>query len=245
MKCLRILSMVLVAAAAFAAAVPAGAQVIVHGTRQIFPGAQREITIRVENTGPRASLIQAWTDDGDKLATPENARTPFVLRPPVFRLDPGKSQAMRLLLVGQQLPQDRESMYWLNVLDIPPAPKVEEAGGGNYLQFSLRTRLKLIYRPESLGSPAPEKTQWSLIPDGQGWALQGHNPTAHYVNLANVSLRDHGVSHESKEPVLIPPMGTASYPLPSLKDRPVGGNAQIEYINDQGGIAALSLPLSR
>jgi len=234
-----------VASALFASA-SADAQVIVHGTRQIFPGNQREITVRVENVGQRASLVQAWTDDGDKQAGPEDARTPFVLRPPVFRLDAGKSQALRVLFAGGDLPQDRESVYWLNVLDIPPAPQADEIATGNFLQFSLRTRIKLIYRPKGLDAiaTAPQKLQWTLVQDKQGWALQATNPTPYYVHFAKVGLRAQGTDYASIDPQMIAPLSTAVYPLQGLNARPAGGNVQFEFINDQGGSAAQSVPLN-
>lgn len=235
-----------VAVASLLASVSADAGVIVHGTRQIFPGNQREITVRVENVGQKASLVQAWTDDGDKLAEPEESVTPFVLRPPVFRLDGGKSQSLRILFTGGDLPQDRESLYYLNVLDIPPVPQSGEIATGNYLQFSLRTRIKLIYRPSGLddAGTAPQKLQWSLVPDAKGWALQATNPTPYYVHMGTLGLRVQGVDHPAVDPRMIAPQSTERYALETLRARPSGGNVQFEYINDYGASIGQSVPLS-
>lgn len=222
------------------------AQVIVHGTRQIFPGNQREITVRIENVGQRAALVQAWTDDGDKQAAPEQARTPFVLRPPVFRLDAGRSQALRVLLAGDGLPQDRESIYWLNVLDIPPAPREDEVATGNFLQFSLRTRIKLIYRPKGLeaAAAAPYRLKWTLVPDRQGWALQVDNPTPYYVHFIAVGLRAQGRDHPAADPQMVAPWSQRRYPLQGLSARPAGGTVRFEFVNDQGGSVAQSIALN-
>ncbi|WP_180821372.1 fimbria/pilus periplasmic chaperone, partial [Vibrio parahaemolyticus] len=43
------------------------------------------------------------------------------------------------------LPQDRESVYYFNLREIPPRSK--EA---NVLQIALQTRIKLFYRPKAL-----------------------------------------------------------------------------------------------
>ncbi|KIP84154.1 fimbria/pilus periplasmic chaperone [Stenotrophomonas sp. CFBP 13724] len=235
-----------VAVASLLASVSADAGVIVHGTRQIFPGNQREITVRIENVGQKASLVQAWTDAGDKLAAPEESVTPFVLRPPVFRLDGGKSQSLRILFTGGDLPQDRESIYYLNVLDIPPVPQDGEIATGNYLQFSLRTRIKLIYRPNGLddAGTAPQKLQWSLVPDAKGWALQATNPTPYYVHVGTLGLRVQGVDHPAVDPQMIAPQSTERYALDSLRARPNGGNVQFQYINDFGASVGQSVPLS-
>ncbi|MBD8695609.1 fimbria/pilus periplasmic chaperone [Stenotrophomonas sp. CFBP 13718] len=232
-------------ASSLLAGIPAAAQVIVHGTRQIFPGAAREISVRLENVGKRASLVQAWTDDGDKQAAPETVKTPFVLRPPVFRLDPGKSQVLRLQFTGTPMPQDRESLYWLNVLDIPPAPQADEVPTGNFLQFSLRTRIKLIYRPKGLADvmSSAQKLQWSLVPDGEGWALQARNPTPYYVHLSRLALRIQGTDHPVDDPRMIEPLATQVFAVQGLNARPVGGNVQFDWINDQGGNVGQSVAL--
>lgn len=226
-------------------AASADAAVIVHGTRQIFPGGQREITVRVENVGQRASLVQAWTDAGDRLADPEESDAPFVLSPPVFRLDGGKSQVLRILYTGNASPADRESIFWLNVLDIPPLPDDVDVATGNYLQFSLRTRIKLIYRPTGLDAAAtsPQRLQWSVVHDQSGWALQATNPTPYFVHLGKVGLRIKGVLHPSADPQMVAPLSSQRYPLPDLSARPAGGNVQYEFINDQGGSVAQSVPL--
>lgn len=236
----------LTASGVLMASMPVHAGVIVHGTRQIFPGDQREITVHVENVGNTSSLVQAWTDAGDKYAAPEASITPFVLRPPVFRLDGGKSQSLRILRTTESLPQDRESIYWLNVMDIPPVPSAEEVPTGNYVQFSLRTRIKLIYRPKGLDAAAgaAQKLQWTLVADGQGWAVQAVNPTPYYVHFTKVSLRAHGNSHASTEPAMLAPMSSARYPLAGLVSRPVGGNVQFQYINDFGATEAQSVALA-
>ncbi len=236
----------LLAASSMLASVSAHGQVIVHGTRQIFPGNQREITVRTENVGKRASLVQAWLDDGDKLAAPEDAKSPFVLRPPVYRLDAGKSQAMRILFTGAPLPQDRESIFWLNILDIPPTPSPDAVASGNYLQFSLRTRIKLIYRPEGLNesSVAPQKLQWSVVSKGNDWVLQAHNPTPYFVHFADVAVRVQGRTFPVEAPAMVAPMAMQTYEVKGMVAAPAVGNVQFQYINDQGGVAAHSVALN-
>ncbi|KAG0923804.1 hypothetical protein G6F57_014980 [Rhizopus arrhizus] len=71
----------------------AEAGVVIAGTRVIFPEQEREVTLRLSNTSQTPSLVQAWIDDGDPRATPEqSAGVPFVIRPPVFRMNAGAGQ---------------------------------------------------------------------------------------------------------------------------------------------------------
>lgn len=230
------------------AAASAQAQVIVHGTRVIFPGDQREVTVRLQNTAERAALVQTWTDDGNPEAKPETASTPFVLRPPVFRLDAGKSQVVRMQFMGAALPQDRESLYWFNALDIPPKPSADKVPSGNFLQFSVRTRIKIFYRPKGLTASAAavahEKVQWKVVPEGKGWALQASNPTPYYVNFSQIDLQAGGKTYPHPDIGMVPPLSTATFALQGLGSRPAHADVQYVYVTDQGANLTRSVPLS-
>ncbi len=62
----------------------------------------------------------------------------------------GKGQSWRLVFNGSRLPQDRESLFWFNLLDIPPEPKNGKTD--NYLQLAIRSRIKLFYRPAGVAA---------------------------------------------------------------------------------------------
>lgn len=98
----------------------AHAGVVIDGTRHIYPQQRREITLRLSNDDKRAPrLVQVWLDQGDATPDPAHSDVPFSLSPPVFRLDPGRSQGVRLVYTQEPLPSDRESLFWLNALEIP------------------------------------------------------------------------------------------------------------------------------
>ncbi|MGE8635641.1 MAG: fimbria/pilus periplasmic chaperone, partial [Achromobacter piechaudii] len=44
--------------------------------------------MRTGNAGQRPILVQSWLDAGDADADPARVSVPFLLTPPVFRLDP-------------------------------------------------------------------------------------------------------------------------------------------------------------
>ncbi len=75
---------------------------------------------------------------------------PFIVLPPIVRIEPGKGQSWRLVFNGSRLPQDRESLFWFNLLDIPPEPKNGKTD--NYLQLAIRSRIKLFYRPAGVAA---------------------------------------------------------------------------------------------
>ena len=91
------------------------AGVAIAGTRVIYNEQSHEADITVKNTNPHDPvLIQSWVDD---LA--DNNKSPFIVTPPLFRLDAGDSNDLRVLLTSAQLPNDRESLFTLNIKVIP------------------------------------------------------------------------------------------------------------------------------
>ena len=161
----------------------------------VYPADQGNVIVQLHNQGDRPALVQNWVDAGNVQSTPENSRAPFVVLPPIARVDPSAGQALRIRFTGRPgaLPADRESLFWLNVLDIPPkaAPDGPTANR-NYLQFAVRTRIKLFYRPAGLdgkASDAPGQLVWSWQRGADGTPrLVARNPTAYHVTLTGLML---------------------------------------------------------
>ncbi len=139
------------------------------------------------------SLVQSWVDEGDINSSPETSSAPFMVVPPVTRIAGSGGQQLKIRVLKNNLPRDRESVFYLNVVDIP----AKTATTGNTLQFALRTRIKLFYRPDDLLQPpdaVPEQISASL----SGETLILKNPTPYYFTLsALVSGGDNAPSHIS------------------------------------------------
>jgi chaperone protein EcpD len=217
----------------------ANAGIVIGGTRVVFPGASRDIAVRVENKGEEPALIQAWIDDGDDKSTPENAHAPFAITPPVFRMDPGRGHALRIVHIGENLPSDREVLYWLNVLEIPPSPEAGTAA--NTLQFAFRHRLKLLHRPSGLTierANAPGLLTWSIERVGALSRLRVSNPSPYVMSFNEVAIVAGDASGQ------MPPLGggmaiakgEAFWTLP--KDMSLSADAAVKFatINDYGAV---------
>ncbi len=169
------------------------AGVVINTTRVIFPGNQENTEIQLTNSGDMPSLVQSWVDEGDINSSPETSSAPFMVVPPVTRLAGSGGQQLKIRALKNSLPRDRESVFYLNVVDIP----AKTATTGNILQFALRTRIKLFYRPDDLSLPpdtVPEQISVSL----SGETLILKNPSPYYFTLsALVSGGDNAPSHIS------------------------------------------------
>ena len=166
------------------------ASVVITGTRVVYPLNAKDVSVRLSNNGTFPSLVQAWIDDGNASASPETISVPFILSPPMFRIDPTHSQTLRLVYTGEgKAARDRETVYWLNVLEIPPKP--DATAGENTLQFAVRSRIKLFLRPSGLkGDPAlaPGLIKWRVVRDGPSLKLLASNPTPFHVSLGELAL---------------------------------------------------------
>ncbi|MFZ1873555.1 MAG: fimbria/pilus periplasmic chaperone [Chania sp.] len=213
------------------------ASLIVGGTRLIYPENAKEIRVQLNNPEPRAKLAQAWVDNGNPNASPDSADVPFLIMPPLARIEGKGTHNLRLMFTQQQsLPKDRESLFWFNVLDIPPVDKLQTQ---NYLELTYRTRIKLFYRPSALtgsAEQAAESVIWRITRDDKGYRLKGINNGAYYVSLNSVVVIDAGKRY-SQQGELITPAGSTEFLLPGLHALP-SEKACVEYqwIDDYGAI---------
>ncbi|TAL71278.1 MAG: molecular chaperone [Rhodanobacter sp.] len=220
-------------------ATTARAGVVIGGTRVVFAAQQGEATVRLTNENNYAALVEAWIDTGNLKSTPNSVSTPFLITPPLFRMDQHKDQSLRIIYTqgSQPLPIDRESLFWLNVLEIPPRPTAAQTAGQNYLQFAIRSRLKLFYRPASLpGSAMKAPDQLSFT--ARGATLVVHNPTPYYVTISSLSL---GANTKPIEDAsgMVAPFGDLRLPLKGHAQAPsVGTPVAFTTIDDYGAADA-------
>ena len=156
----------------------ANAGVIIGGTRVIFEGAKKEATINITNPDNTPYLIQSWIDMQDGVS----GNAPFIITPPLYRLDGGQKNLERIVMTGS-LPQEQESLFWLNIKAIPSASKQMNA-----LQIAVKTRIKLIYRPEGLRASTPEEQATKLTWQQSGNAIQVNNPTPYVISFNEITL---------------------------------------------------------
>ncbi|WEF29376.1 molecular chaperone [Klebsiella aerogenes] len=157
-------------------------------TRVIYDANKKEVSLPLVNKDSELPwLVQSWTDTGDG-----KTRGPFIVTPPLFRLDAQKEQSLRIAWNGAALPLDQESLFYLNVRTIPGTAK--EDRDKNVLRLNYKTRLKLFWRPKTL-SGTPGETCEKLRFVRQGNRLTVINDGAFYsvfdsLKLGNVALNN-------------------------------------------------------
>ncbi len=148
-------------------------------TRVIYPLDSKQTALAITNSDDKNRfLIQSWMENEQGQKT-----TDFVLTPPLFVSKPASENTLRIIFSGKELPQDRESLYWLNSKSIP-AVDSEVVKAGNVLQIAVLSRIKLFVRPSGLPMPsvdAPKQLHFSR----QGTDLLIKNSSPYYVTLVD------------------------------------------------------------
>lgn len=171
----------------FCLASSAKAGVLLESSRVVFSSQSREQSLLLLNQNSYPVLIQAWIDNGAPEGTPSTAEAPVMPLPGLFRLEPGERKNLRLLNTGLSQAEDRESLYWLNIYEIPPVD-ANLPRGTSSLTVAIRLQLKVFFRPKfdvSIES-LTDGLKFSLDPKQK--TLKLDNPMPYFATLSRVRL---------------------------------------------------------
>ena len=92
------------------------AAVVMNASRVVMEGTL-EKTITFDNTSENPFIVQI---------EPDNARKPdFIAIPPIFKIKEKGGQTVKIRLLSATLPQDKESLFYLNFTQVPGLKKSE------------------------------------------------------------------------------------------------------------------------
>ena len=160
----------------------------------------------------------------------------FTATPPVSRIDAKRGQTIKLMYTGSTvLPSDKESVFWFNVLEVPPKPDATKVENQSLLQLAFRTRIKLFYRPAGLnGNPseAPLALKWKWAEGKSG--LSVYNPTPYYVSFNSAELIAGGKSNPLNVK-MVAPKSEEIFTISGSGGKATSGKVHFSAINDFGG----------
>lgn len=199
-------------------------------TRVVFDSIGQAAVFTANNSSSNDTwLIRSWVSPYVKTAkevSEDDAIKNFIITPPLYRLDPNSSVQLRINRTGGILPEDRESVYYINVLAIPPKPKDTK---GSVIQFALNTQIKLFYRPHRINDEREIVKAYSNINlKSRDGILTLNNPSPYYLTLTNIVLNK-TITLSPGDP-MIPPFGNIS-----IEAKATHGTLSYQVINDFGG----------
>lgn len=199
----------------------AEAGVALGATRVIYPAGHKQVQLAVTNNKDDSTfLIQSWVEN----ATGQKDGR-FVVTPPLFSMKGKKENTLRIIdATNNQLPADRESLFWMNVKAIPSMDKSKLSD--NTLQLAIISRIKMLYRPEHLALP-PEQAPSKLTFHRDGKSLTLTNPTPFYLTVTEIKAGSRKLDN-----AFVPPMGKTTVTIPVDAD----SNISYQTINDYGAL---------
>lgn len=198
---------------------PAFSATYMNHTRLIINEKQGESVFTIYNKGNGPVLMKIWTEKDNMLGRPEDIKTPFIVLPPIFRLEGKSSRAVRVQVTQNNgnLVSDRESLFWINTMEVPPVTANSKASGT--LQVAFRTRVKLFWRPSSLASINDEENikKLDILPRQCGGepCLIIKNTTPLHITLMGVVLDDGTEVNQLPDDGLVTPFSEKSLILPA------------------------------
>ncbi|MBP6116521.1 MAG: fimbria/pilus periplasmic chaperone [Neisseriaceae bacterium] len=206
----------------------AQAAVTIDRTRVIYEGDMRSVSVNLNNDNKELPfLAQSWLEDEQY----QKITSPLVALPPLQRLEPGSRSVVRVSAMPDVslLPQDRESLFYFNVREIPP--KSQQA---NVLQLALHTKVKLFYRPQSIVLDKRVVWQQRLTFQKSGQLLTVENPTPFHIvmtGLASDFRARNGKDLAGFSGLMLAPFASEQIKL----NTNVPSSFVLSYINDYGG----------
>ncbi|PSB84771.1 fimbrial biogenesis chaperone [Photobacterium damselae] len=207
------------------------ASVIMNSTRIIYPSHKKDISVTLVNNDSYPNLVQTWIDDGNPNSTPENAIKDFLIMPAVFKIQSKNTQVVRLIYTGNRLPKNKESIFYFNFLQIPPANNGHKSQGesGNKMLIMLKNRMKIFYRPDNLNMSFKSRMKDVLFFYKEK-SIVADNKSPYYMTIDNIDIN--GTKLEGK---MIEPYSKVSLKTNKISKFNYESKIKVTYINDQGG----------
>ena len=197
------------------------AQLTLDKTRVIFDRAQSNSqSVVIKNTNKTAPyLAQSWIENEQG----HRIETPLVALPILQRINPGQEKQVKISLAGQNnLPEDRESMLFFNVLGVPP----KTTNSDNQVDIVIQSKVKLFYRPKNLKHYQNSGWIQDLEVSKSGNSYTLHNPTAYHIVIYGMSQGPKGKI--MSRDIIIKPFGTETI------NTVLGNKPTLYFVDDYG-----------
>lgn len=196
------------------------AQISFDRTRVIVDSSQKNSqTIVISNNSETPFLAQAWIENSDG----QKITSPLAALPILQRINSGQNKQLKLNIMGDvsELPSDRETMLFLNVLGVPP----KNASAGAQVNIVVQSKMKLFYRPKGLPSYGNNGWVEEVVARRSNGSLMLENPTPYHV-IVYAFVNSNGRSIERD--VVLQPFSN------EVVNINTGHNFSMLVINDQG-----------
>ncbi len=202
--------------------------------RYILEPGRPKVAVTIDNRGEEAALVQVsldWVEPGEDA----DQEVPLAVSKPLRQIAADQSATVEIFYQGVGLPKDRESAFFLNILDVPMIRELESETAIP-VRLAARHRLKLFYRPLLAMSPelARDALRWSRVDKDGGTSVNVENTSPYFVTMVEIGALDQ-VGEDCGQPVIhlmVPPFASVQQDFQGCKG--LLSHVQYRYVSDSG-----------
>lgn len=209
------------------------AEIAFRVLRVIYPAAEKKgVTLTAYNKAARPSLIQSLIRPVDPATGDvdlnDQSAMPFIVTPPLARLEGNSDLTLRIRRNEIPLPQDRESVFFVSLKAIPSQPAPDQ-GKESAVVLAVVNSLKVFYRPEGLEKRAVVDAAKELRFQKRGNQLVAVNPTPYWLTFSRLKIGQHALD-KAQLRLMVPPKGERQYDFPES----ASGRIEWQLIDEDG-----------
>lgn len=201
---------------AHAGSTSAPAGISFYTLRVIYPESEKNgVSLTAYNKSSSPYLIQSWirpvdATTGDVEMNANGSKLmPFVVTPPLARLEANGELPLRIRRNDAELPDDRESVFFISVKALPT-----QKSGSEQMVMTVVSNLKIFYRPGKLLKRAVADVSHKLTFKREGGELIAVNPSPYWLTFSRLSIGNQSLEKKALR-LMVPPFGHQAYSLPA------------------------------
>ncbi|HEN3242502.1 fimbrial biogenesis chaperone [Yersinia enterocolitica] len=188
--------------------------------RVIYPETEKKgVSLTAYNKSAAPYLMQSWIQPVDpvtgdvNMTNTDQGAMPFIVTPPLARLEANSELTLRIRRNGEPLPTDRESVFFISMKAIPAQQETNKDAQAGQMALTVVSNMKVFYRPEGLAKRAVADVTSQLSFRREGNVLIAENPTPYWLTFSRLHV---GASEMGKAQLrlMVPPKGQRQYRLP-------------------------------
>ncbi|MEX9822041.1 fimbrial biogenesis chaperone [Providencia vermicola] len=174
------------------------------------------VSLTAHNNSTSPYLVQSWIRPVDletgnvNLDWQGTPIMPFIVTPPLSRLEDKGELTLRIRRNDVPLPQDRESVFFISMKALP----VKQNTNSSQMVMTVVTNMKLFYRPVGLVKRAVADIAGQLTFYREGKQLIASNPTPYWLTFSHLSVGGVALDNSALR-VMVPPFSKQAYTLPA------------------------------
>ena len=199
--------------------------------RVIYPqSAKGGVTFTINNNSDQPYLVQSLVRPVDyqtgDVDLKQHKPMPFIMTPPLARFDSRSQMTLRIRRAGGELPDDRESVFFLSVKAIPSQQKEPLPGR---MAVTVVSNIKLFWRPKALAERVVADVADQIRFRREGNMLIASNPTPYWLTFSSLKVGNIALDKPALR-MMVPPKGQQRYLLPSA----ASGKVEWQLIEEDG-----------